>query len=402
MCGSKKSVLVALTLVALTAVPGGAQVVDGSGVTLELAYTGESMSNVVGGVERGSVFLDNIDVVLTIDAAQLFGWSGATLMISALGNRGGSPSDLVGDAQGVSNIDTDDTWKIFEAHVDQSLFGDKLSLLFGLYDLNSEFDAIETAGLFPLSSHGIGPDYSQTGLNGPSIFPTTSLAFRVRIQPSDAFQFQAVVLDAVSGDPDNPLGTHVSWSGDEGVMVGAEFAISTGTGEGSTHSGRFALGGFWYSSDFDCFLADDQGAPQTSGLNAGVYVLGEHTLSREPGTDSQGLAAYARVGLANPTVNQFDSYYGAGFVYTGAFAGRDEDQFGISVAIAHNGSDFRQLQLLEGSPVDQIETILELTYNAPLSEMLFVQPDVQFVINPGTDPGLDHALVLGIRAGVAF
>ena len=100
MCSAKKSLLYVSLLVALTAAPGTAQVVAEHGVTFQFAYT------VAGGLERGSVFLDNIDVVLTIDAAELLGWSGATLMISGLGNRGGSPTELVGDVQGVSNIDT--------------------------------------------------------------------------------------------------------------------------------------------------------------------------------------------------------------------------------------------------------------------------------------------------------
>jgi porin len=48
----------------------------------------------------------------------------------------------------------------------------------GLYDLNSEFDVIEAAALFLNPSHGIGPDFAQSGRNGPSIFPVTSLAIR--------------------------------------------------------------------------------------------------------------------------------------------------------------------------------------------------------------------------------
>jgi porin len=63
----------------------------------------------------------------------------------------------------VSNIDASDAWKIYEAWLKQSLFQDRLPVLAGLYDLNSEFDVIESAGLFLNSSHGIGADYSQTG-----------------------------------------------------------------------------------------------------------------------------------------------------------------------------------------------------------------------------------------------
>lgn len=49
------------------------------------------------------------------------------------------------------------------------MFDDKLSLLFGLYDLNSEFDTQETSSIFINPSHDIGAEYAQSGKNLPSI-----------------------------------------------------------------------------------------------------------------------------------------------------------------------------------------------------------------------------------------
>ncbi|TDI96625.1 MAG: hypothetical protein E2O76_11425 [Caldithrix sp.] len=98
----------------------------------------------------------------------MFGWKGASFFLYGLGNSGGNPSENVGDAQIVSNIEGPDTWKFYEIWIQQNLFLGKLSVLAGLYNLNSEFDVIETGQLFLNSSHGIGPDFSQTGLNGRS------------------------------------------------------------------------------------------------------------------------------------------------------------------------------------------------------------------------------------------
>ena len=41
--------------------------------------------------------------------------------------------------------------------------------------------------------------------------------------------------------------------------------------------------------------------------------------------------------------------------------------------------------------------MIELTYSTQLTDWLRVQPDVQYVINPGADRSLDNALVIGIR-----
>jgi porin len=46
--------------------------------------------------------------------------------------------------------------------------------------------------------------------------------------------------------------------------------------------------------------------------------------------------------------------------------------------------------------------IIEATYHAPLTPWLSVQPDVQYVINPGGQPATAAALIFGLRAQVGF
>ena len=105
-----------------------------------------------------------------------------TLFVYGLYNNGSTlenSDELVGDLQVISNIDASHAWRVFEFWYE---FGEgPWSVRTGLYDLNSEFDVNETGGLFLNSSHGMGPDFSQTGENGPSIFPgfVTGIARRV-------------------------------------------------------------------------------------------------------------------------------------------------------------------------------------------------------------------------------
>ena len=104
------------------------------------------------------------------------------------------------------------------------MFQDRLSILAGLYDLNSEFDVIENAGLFLNSSHGIGADFAQSGENGPSIFPSTSLTARLKIQPFKHFYIQAAALDGIPGNPDVDHGTHVHLGDGDGTLLTLETA----------------------------------------------------------------------------------------------------------------------------------------------------------------------------------
>jgi carbohydrate-selective porin OprB len=65
---------------------------------------------------------------------------------------------------------------------EKNLLDNQFSVLAGLYELNSEFYRLQSAGLFLNSSFGIGPEFSQSGLEGPSIFPSTSYMSSQRMQ----------------------------------------------------------------------------------------------------------------------------------------------------------------------------------------------------------------------------
>ncbi len=191
------------------------------GFNFNFVYTGEFATS-SGGLLSGDAYLDNIDMTLETDLESLLGWSNSKLMIYVLGNQGRSPSAFIGDTQGVSNIDAPDTWKLYELWYQRTWVQDKYSIRAGLYDYNSEFDVLETAGLFLNSSFGIGPDIAQSGENGPSIFPTTSLALRGRFTTDRNFYLQGVILDGVPGDPLNSHGTHIKLNSEDGLMLALE------------------------------------------------------------------------------------------------------------------------------------------------------------------------------------
>ena len=67
------------------------------------------------------------------------------------------------------------------------------------------------------------------------------------------------------------------------------------------------------------------------------------------------------------------------------------------IATAFTGDNYEDAQELAGSSADSRETNLELTYRAPVTDWLTLQPDIQYVINPGVDPELDNALVFLLR-----
>ena len=154
--------------------------------TLEATYTADLIGPVAGDGPRRAVLLDNLDVVADLDLGRAMGWRGATLHGYLLSNQGGAPNDFAGTLQGVDNIEVGrQAVRLYELWVDAPV-GEHLSILAGLYDLNSEFYATESAGLLIAPPFGIGSELASTGVNGPSIFPSTALALRVNLQGFEA------------------------------------------------------------------------------------------------------------------------------------------------------------------------------------------------------------------------
>jgi porin len=362
-------------------------------IDLTVVYTSDVWHNALGGLRRGWRYLDNLDVTLTIDAERAIGWRNATVFFYGLYNNGQAlTGDLVGDAQGVSNIETGvRAVRLYEAWVEQR-FG-RASVKFGLYDLNSEFDEHVTGSLFLNSTHGLGPDLSQSGLNGPSVFPVTSLAVRADYQFGERLRVRAAILDAVPGDPARPRRTAVR-------LGGAEGALLIGEAQYSTRSTRAILGYWRYTAGFA-----PVGAAPPSGRhrgNDGLYMMVEQRLSRVGVDGERGLAGWVRLGLAEDRFNAIDRNLSGGLVFTGPSAARPEDQLGIAVSRARFGGPYRAAMAAAGTPSTRSEFAIEASYRAVLTRSLSVQPDIQYIINPGGDPGLRDALVFGLRTQFGF
>jgi porin len=392
------------------------------GLTSEFVYTADVFSTVRGGKRRGTRYLDNFDLTVTYDPAEMGGWDLGRFFVYGLANHGEDPSRDVGDAQGVDNIAAPQSIKLYEAWWQNAIFDDRASFLIGLYDLNSEFDVIESATVLINGSFGIGPEFGQSGVNGASNFPFTSVGARLKVSPLDQLAFQLVVLDGVPGDPSNPKGTHIDIDEDDGLLVVAELdyfvygegyqnrtsmqrrrrrRIGRGWGELS-YVLKLAIGTWAYSKNLDRIDQSRSGGPIDEQAQPGAYVLADWDAYSEDPLSLQGLSVFARLGFADDDVQQFAGYAGGGLVYTGPIPGRDEDRAGIGVAAARNGEPFRRNAGTTGQRPARWEVAIEATYRAQLTGWLSVQPDVQLVIDPTFDPGRDDAVVVGLRSEIAF
>ena len=298
----------------------------------------------------------------------------------------GFSENVVGDGQVVSNIEAVPGIRPIEAWMQLGVEGDRHRVKAGLIDLNREFDMQQVGSMFLNSSHGIGPELSQSGANGPSIFPTTTTAVVYGFE-AERWGARVGAFNAVAGDPANPKKTVVPFPGEDGLLLIAE-------AERRSESVR-AYAGLWAYSTASPYLLHLDDAAGDRWRSHGAYAAIETTLATTH--TGEKLESWVRVGVANEKVLPVATYLGGGFRY-----GTEDRRIGFAVAHARLGDPAIDAAAIAGDRAQRAETNFELSYVHALTPAVTIQPDIQYVRNPGWGPALDDALVIGLRLSVGF
>lgn len=163
-------------------------------------------------------------------------------------------------------------------------------------------------------------------------------------------------------------------------------------GYGDLESGRIAGGGWYYTSKQDHL--DGAGRRHSNGF----YAMVEKTIYTPDADGKRHLDIFARGANTAGTVSQFDFDWSTGLSYTGAIAARPNDVAGVMFHGANNSAPY--LRATPGST--KSEWGMELTYAAQIKPWLSIQPDIQYINNPGTTEEIKDSWVVGFRSGVSF
>lgn len=370
------------------------------GIDLVVGYKADFLSNLRGGTRNGSVYLDNTDIILSFDLEKSLGLAGSSLVTQFLGNSGGSPNELVGSSMGLSNIETTPTWKLYQILFEQSFFDNKFSVAAGLYDYNSEFDNRESSALFINPSHGIGDDISKSGVNGPSIFPTTSVSLRLKYQ-NQSFYLLSAIMDGVPGHADNPYGTHIIFNKRDGLLTAMEFGFVNSIDEKLNY--KLGIGAWRYSTKSlnNNFWSSGEIELSNPQNNFGIYITAERNLfSSSTGED---MMLFGRIGYANKNVNPVTFYAGSGLYFRGFNLVGKDNEFGIAFAFSRNSDSYRNFIFnTEGDDIKPFELNIEATYLFGITPWMKLQPDIQYIINPSYCPSTNNCVVVGSRLLINF
>ena len=353
-------------------------------LTLNATYIGDFVRNFSGGIKKGSSYLGLANFKVSFDTKNASLWKGGQFFINAANAHGGNPSaDFTGDFHTVTNIEADDITIIQELWYRQTI--NQIEVILGLQDLNTDFVSTEYGSLFINSTFGT-PSTLADNLPSP-IFPLTTMGVSFKWNISDENIFKLALFDGLPTELSrNPHNLNWKLNKDDGVFGVTEFHHNSLLM--TKLSGSYRAGAYYHSQlvEYD----DESIETKRFDNNYGVYFIADQKIY-QPGS-SGGLGMFAQIALSPKAINTHHRYIGLGLSWQGIFRGREEDNFGIAVSnAAFNG------------PLKRDETVIELCYKAQLTENLFIQPDLQYVINPeGTDVSLRNATVGFIRFGLNF
>lgn len=338
----------------------------------EASYIGDVVSNLSGGIKTGTTYLGLANLKAGFNTETAGWWKGGDAFVNIGNTHGGEPSRfLVGDFQGVSNIEAGNLTFLYELWYRQN-FGN-VRMTFGLQDLNADFATSENGTLFTNSSFGIHSSIADNV--ALPIFPLTALGANICWNISDTFLWEAAVFDGTPDDFEtNPYNMEWKLSKNQGFLAVTEFQIKKSFIKGK--SGSYKLGVYYHQHNDTI---------DTEQKNGGFYFVGDQQINNK-------LSVFSQIGLSPKRMNKNNRYYSIGLNYKGLINKRPEDQFGMAVAYA----------AIDGNSIGS-ETVVELTYKIEINENIYVRPDIQYIIHPaGTANKLDNALVGFIRFGVDF
>ena len=341
-----------------------------SPVSLSASYVGDLVSNFRGGIKKGNAYLGLLNLKADFDTRKW--WKGGEVFVNIGNTHGGEPTvDLIGDFQGVSNIEAGNLTFLYELWYKQC-FGNTCVML-GLQDLNANFAVNDNGCLFTNSSFGIHSSIADN-ISSP-IFPLTALGVNVQWDINDSFSCEGAIFDGTPDDfENNPYNTGWKLSENQGFLAVTEFQLKKSLLKGRT--GCYKFGAYYHQHN------DTVDAIQKNG---GFYFVGDQQI-----TDK--LFVFSQVGLSPVKINRNNYYLSVGFNYRGLMDKRPNDQFGIAVACAGF-----QHGLVKN------ETVVEMAYQLKINNNMYLKPDMQYIINPaGTDSKLANALVGFIRFGVTI
>jgi len=410
------------------------------GVTLSVIENAEAFGNLSGGVRQGLEVNGLTTATLQVDAQKAFGLNGGLFNVSGLHIWGGDLSEAnLLNLQTVTGIEAPAGIRLWELWYQQK-FSDKFDIKIGEQSLDQEWMISQNSAYFLNAMFGWAIVPTADLLGGGPAYPLAGLGARARAEVTDNVTVLAGLFNGSpipANSPNTPLSNPygVSFPLNTGLLAIAELQFTFPGSDASAKAngeaplpGTYKIGawydsGVFYDQQYDNAGAplaspDSNGIPATHHGNYSIYAVADQTIWQSKDDPKRNLNLFVRPMFAPLQDRNLISFaVDAGLTMHEPLPGRENDVFGLGFGVAQvssgaSGYD-RDLQFYEPSvytPVRGAETFLEATYQVQVLPWWQIQPDIQYVVNPGgglanpNDPTqkIKNELVIGLRTNITF
>ena len=392
------------------------------GIGVGGAYYGESFGN-WGGFDQGVEYDGVLELYMKADMHKLGLWKGLCFHTDAYQIHGNSITAAnIGSLMPVSNLEATDATRLFELWFEQHLYDDKVAVKFGQLAADAEFLISEGGGYFLNGTWG-WPSYTAADMpSGGPAYPLATPGVRVQIVPTDKLTVLAAVYNGdpagpnCTGDPQRCNSDGLDFRLDDPplLMIEGQYKYN------QDHlAGTVKFGGWNHFGSFEDQRFDSGGALMTvtgkaalvHGDDYGFYGIIDQLIWRVPNSeDPKGVGWFGRIMGAPSDRNLVDFYADTGLTFTGMIPGRPDDAVAIGFAYTGISDDAGAFDVDSGETISRnYEALIEICYTYQINPGWSVQPDFQYIFQPGggvPDDGgtkaVDDAIVLGARTSINF
>jgi len=375
-----------------------------AGITPRLILVTDLAGNPSGGRSQGVTAPSSVELSLFFDLDKIVGLKGGSVFTSFSERWGRSLSkDYIGNVFSTQQIFGFQTYRVIDVSYQQKLFDDRVELRLGRFAAMDDFLVSPYNFGFMSNAFCGNPFGILLDAPGMSAYYGTWAAL-VKVKPTSR---SYVMTGVYNGDPtireNRYHGVNLSLKGPVFVISEAGYQINGLPGDNQL-LGNYKLGA-WYD---DAQLTDFETGAKHRG-SWGFYALFDQVLVPfgSPGSN-RGFGVFGSVTVApDSDIQQLPLFITAGVSARGIFDARPRDALSFGVASGYFSKELRRAQqkgLVPGPPGGQdYETVIELTYRFDFRKgAVFIQPDLQYIIQPGGTSRRDNALVLGVQLGINF
>jgi porin len=382
-----------------------------TGVDFFVDYFGVFQGNPVGGQSQSFAYSQYLP--FGFEWKEPFGWRGGGVRVSAVSGAGRNLSESIGNAFTVSQAWAENTLFLYQAYLVQKAFDDKLEVGIGrvaaaqFFATLPAFDLLVTGGLnsvpiaLELNSTFTG-SASASWFAGARWLPMkettlTAGVFQARADLGQSGPYHG--LDFGISEDDGTFGVvEIGWTpnSEKFAAVQEDRQFTRGRreldGNGNGLPGVYKLGAYVSNQPQATYPGGWGGSP------FGFYAIGQQTLwEQTPGQkQTSQFSVFGGVVWSPPSsVTEMPVDGFAGTVWRGPWSRRPADHFYASWQIGNFSEPYAQSvnQSVDGA----FESVLNAGYVIQITKEFSVQPDIQYIIQPGGFGQANNALVLGLQ-----